>query len=83
MKSRAELFFVFQKFFAEICNQFNTSICILSSDNALEYLSTPFSGFLSSHGILHQSSYANTIEQNGVAERKNRHLVEIARTLLL
>ncbi|RVX10361.1 hypothetical protein CK203_016103 [Vitis vinifera] len=29
--------------------------------------------------ILHQSSYAHTPQQNGVAERKNRHLVETAR----
>ncbi|RVX02403.1 Retrovirus-related Pol polyprotein from transposon RE1 [Vitis vinifera] len=38
---------------------------------------------MSHHGILHQSSYAHTPQQNGVAERKNRHLVETARTLLL
>ena len=83
MKSRIELFLVFQKFFAEIRNQFHTSICILCNDNALEYLSAPFSAFLSSHGILHQSSYAYTPQQNGVVERKNHRLVETARTLLL
>ena len=38
---------------------------------------------MSSHGILHQSSCAYTPQQNGVVERKNRHLVETARTLLL
>ena len=42
-----------------------------------------FSSFMSSHGILHQSSYAYTPQQNGVAGRKNRHLVETTRTLLL
>ena len=42
-----------------------------------------FSSFMASHGILHQSSYAYTPQQNGVAKRKNRHLVETARTLLL
>ena len=46
MKSRIELFSIFQKFFVEICNQFHTSICILHCDNALEYLSTPFSTHL-------------------------------------
>ena len=60
MKSLAELFSVFQKFFAKIRNQFNTSILILRSDNALEYLSVPFSFFLSSYGILHQFSCAYT-----------------------
>ena len=74
---------MFPKFFAEIRNQFHTSIRILCSDNALEYLSAPFSAFSSSHGILHQSSYAYTPQQNGVTELKNRHLVETARTLLL
>ena len=83
MKSQTELFSIFQKFFAEIHNQFHTSIRILHSDNALEYLSGPFSAFLSSHGILHQSSCAYTPQQNGVAKRKNRHLVETARTFLL
>ncbi|RVW35047.1 hypothetical protein CK203_079831 [Vitis vinifera] len=52
-------------------------------DNARESFSTPFTSFMSQHGIIHQSSYAHTPQQNGVAERKNRHLVETARTLLL
>ena len=38
---------------------------------------------MSSYGILHESSCPYTPQHNGVAERKNRHLVEIARTLLL
>ena len=83
MKSRTKLFSVFQKFFVEIRNQFHTSIRILRSDNALEHLSTPFFDFLSSHGILYQSSCAYTLQKNRVAEHKNRHLVETTRTLLL
>ena len=38
---------------------------------------------MSSHGILNQSSCAYTPQQNGVDERKNLHLIETARTLLL
>ncbi|RVW30591.1 Retrovirus-related Pol polyprotein from transposon TNT 1-94 [Vitis vinifera] len=42
----------------------------------------PFTSFMSHHGILHQSSCAHTPQQNGVAERKNRHLVETAHSSL-
>ena len=83
MKTRAVLFSIFQKFHVEIRTQFNTSIRILRSDNAKEYFSMPFSSFMSSHGILYQSSCAYTSQQNGVAEHKNRHLVETVCTLLL
>ncbi|RVW21065.1 Retrovirus-related Pol polyprotein from transposon TNT 1-94 [Vitis vinifera] len=48
-----------------------------------DYSRSPFTSFMSHNGILHQSSCAHTPQQNGVAERKNRHLVEIARTILL
>jgi hypothetical protein len=37
---------------------------------------------MSQNGILHQSSYVDTPPQNGVAEHKNRHLLEVARALL-
>ena len=83
MKTQAELFSFFQKFHAGIHTQFNISIRILRTDNAKEYVSMSFSSFMSSHGILYQSSCAYTPQQNGVVERKNRHLIETARTLLL
>ena len=83
MKNRAKLYSIFQKFYAEILTQFNISIRVLRSDNAREYFFAPFISFMSQHGILHQSSCAHTAQQNGVAERKNRHLIETTRTLLL
>ena len=83
MKNLAELYSIFQKFYAEILTQFNISIRVLRSDNAREYFSAPSISFMSQHGILHQSSCAHTPQQNGVAECKNRHLIETACTLLL
>jgi len=38
---------------------------------------------MKSHGILHQTSCAYTPQQNGVVERKNRHIVETTHTLLI
>lgn len=83
MKSRSELFSIFQSFYNEIQTQFGVSIRTFRSDNAREYLSHSFKAFMASHGILHQTSCAYTPQQNGVAERKNRHLIETTRTLLL
>ena len=73
----------FNLFFNEIKNQFGVSIRILESDNAREYLSQSFTTFMKSHGILYQTSCGYTPQQTGVAERKNRHLVETTRTLLI
>ena len=41
-----------------------------------------FGAYLSEHGIIHQTTCANTLPQNGVAERKNRHLFEVARSIM-
>ncbi|RVW79573.1 Retrovirus-related Pol polyprotein from transposon TNT 1-94 [Vitis vinifera] len=67
------------QYFVTFIDDYSRCTC----DNAREYFSTPFTSFMSQPGIIHQSSCAHTPQQNGVAERKNRHLVETARTLLL
>ena len=54
------LFLIKSRAFVEIQNQFNTSIHILHSDIAFEYLFVPFSSFFSLHEILHQTSCAYT-----------------------
>ncbi|MCO5614165.1 hypothetical protein L7F22_068446 [Adiantum nelumboides] len=47
-----------------------------------EYFSHEFSNFLKKHGIQRQFSCMYTPQQNGVAERKNRHIVEVAQALM-
>jgi len=83
MKNCSDLFSIFQTFLNEIKNQFGVSIRILRSDNAREYLSHSFNTFMKSHGIFHQTSCAHTPQQNWVVERKNKHLVETTRALLI
>ncbi|KAK8913906.1 hypothetical protein KSP39_PZI024435 [Platanthera zijinensis] len=82
LKDRSELFSVWQTFYNMIKTQFEVSIKFLRSDNAKEYLSHEFSSFCMQHGLLHQTSCVYTSQQNGVAERKNRHLLDVARTLM-
>ncbi|XP_073117115.1 uncharacterized protein [Elaeis guineensis] len=62
--------------------QFGVKIKILRSDNGTEYINQEFRAYLQTHGILHQTTCVDTPAQNGVAERKNRHLLEVARSLL-
>ena len=47
-----------------------------------EYTSTTFKQHLATHGIIHQNSCPYTPQQNGVAERKNTHLMEVARSIM-
>ena len=48
-----------------------------------EYTSNKFCELLALDGTIHQTSCTDTPEQNGVAERKHRHIVETARSLML
>ena len=65
----------------EIKTQFNASLRIFRFNNALEYFHTSLSQFFYDHGIIHQSSCPYSPQQNGVAECKMRHLLEVTRAL--
>ena len=48
-----------------------------------EFVKNEFESFLSKHGIQHQKTIPYTPQQNGVAERKIRTLVEMARCMFI
>ena len=54
----------------------------LRSDNGGEYISNEFEAYLRKEGIAIQRTVRKTPEQNGVAERMNRTLVEVMRSML-
>ncbi|KAM7465035.1 hypothetical protein LguiB_012597 [Lonicera macranthoides] len=83
LHSRSDFLKVYIEFATMIKTQFSKNIKIFRSDSGGEYLSNHFLEFLKSQGTLPQLSCPDTPQQNGVAERKHRHLVETARTLLL
>ncbi|RVW35914.1 Retrovirus-related Pol polyprotein from transposon TNT 1-94 [Vitis vinifera] len=63
--------------------QYNAKVRVLCSDNGGEYQSSDLQKYLEGHGIIHQTTCSNTPQQNGVAERKNRHLLEVVRASLI
>jgi transposase InsO family protein len=83
IRTKSEVFEKFKNFEALVRNKYQKTIKILRSENGGEYLSTEFDLFLKSKGIQKQFSVAYTPQQNGVAEKMNRTLVESARTMMI
>ncbi|KAL1214926.1 Retrovirus-related Pol polyprotein from transposon TNT 1-94 [Cardamine amara subsp. amara] len=82
LPSKDRVFEAFVNFQTYVTNHFNANIKVLRSDNGGEYTSNTFKAHLANRGILHQTSCPYTPQQNGVAERKNRHLMEVARSMM-
>ena len=83
LRSKSKVFSVFQKFVAYVETQFSSRIKVLSSYSGGEYMSHKFHDFLQNKGIVSQRSCPYTPQQNDIVERKNRHLLDVVRTLLL
>jgi transposase InsO family protein len=80
--NKSSVFQCFVKFKLLAEKQFSADIKQLQSDNGGESTSHSFKEFLSQHGILHRLTCPHTSQQNGVAERKHKHVVELGLTLL-
>ncbi|KAE8667521.1 Protein QUIRKY [Hibiscus syriacus] len=68
-------------FILMVQNQFSVSVKIVRSDNGREFFNSECSPLFASLGIIHQSTCVCTPQQNRVAERKHRHLLEVAQAL--
>ena len=82
LKSKSEAFTKSVHFNAMVANQFSLNIKTFRSDDGGEFTSNEFKTCLSNHGIAHHISYPYTPQQNGVVERKHRHIIETAIALL-
>jgi hypothetical protein len=63
-------------------NEFGLRIKKIRSDNGTEFKNSQIEGFLEEEGIKYEFSSPYTPQQNGVVERKNRTLLDMARTML-
>ncbi|XP_028196458.1 uncharacterized protein LOC114381380, partial [Glycine soja] len=79
---KSDSFHAFRKLAKVIQNKKNLKIASIRSDHGGEFENKDFELFCDEHGIEHNFSAPRTPQQNGVVERKNRSLEEIARTLL-
>ncbi|KAG8475459.1 hypothetical protein CXB51_032225 [Gossypium anomalum] len=82
LKHKSEVAQVFIKFKAAVETETGCKIKTIRSDNGTEYTSAQFQSLCKDAGIKHQLTNVYTPQQNGVSERKNRSLMEMAKCLL-
>jgi hypothetical protein len=71
-----------KRFLRRAQNEFGLRIKKIRSDNGTEFKNSQIEGFLEEEGIKHEVSSPYTPQQNGVVGRKNRTLLDMARTML-
>ena len=82
LRSKDEAFSAYQEYEAWVNTQLSVKIKTLHSDRGGEYLSKPFVTYLKSKGTVSKLTVHDTPQHNGVAERRNRTIVEHIRALL-
>ena len=78
MHTKDEVFSKFKEYEVEVTNQTDKRIKVLRTDNGGEYTSKQFEDYLKMKGIVHQKTVPRSPQQNGVTERLNRTINEIA-----
>ncbi|GJZ30046.1 ribonuclease H-like domain-containing protein [Tanacetum coccineum] len=73
---------ILKNFITKIENLVDKKVKIIRCDNGTEFKNRVMSEFCEKKGIKREFSVARTPQQNGVAERRNRTLIEAARTML-
>ena len=83
MRSKSDAFASYRSFATWIRTQFGLEIKCLRSDRGGEYLSHDFINYLEDHGTERRLTTHDTPEENGVAERLNRTLLETMRAIMI
>jgi len=82
LRSKDNAYDVFSNFCTQIQSEKEINILKVRSDHGGEFENESFETFCEKHGIIHEFSSPRTPPQNGVVERKNITLQEMARTMI-
>ena len=82
LSHKDESFDIFFKFDKRVQNKKEVCITLIRSDHGREFENDRFQLFCKENGIFHKFSTPRTPQKNGVVERKNRSLQEMARATL-
>jgi transposase InsO family protein len=82
LRNKSEVFDKFKEFKALVENQTEKKIKVLRTDNGGEFCGNKFKEFCKKYGIERHNTTRYTPQENGVAERMNKTLMEKARSML-
>ncbi|GAA0186208.1 hypothetical protein LIER_33496 [Lithospermum erythrorhizon] len=80
LHSKFEVNKVFRSFFVMIQRQFESTVKIVRSDNGTEF--QPLKDYFDENEIIFRTSCVGTPQQNGLVERKHRHILNVTRALM-
>nr|GEV42181.1 hypothetical protein [Tanacetum cinerariifolium] len=81
--SKDETLEIIKKFIAQAQLNYKANVCKIRTDNGTEFKNATLKAHYEKLRIMQQFSTTHTPQQNGVVERRNRTLVEAARTMLI
>lgn len=82
LKEKSQVYKIFTEFRKRVEIETESKIKCIRSDNGMEYMSAIFDDYCKQNGIQHQLTCVYTPQQNGVAERANRTIIEKAKCML-
>jgi transposase InsO family protein len=77
------VFSIFKGFANRAENEFNFKIKKIRSDNGSEFKNSKIEDYCDEKGVKHKFSAKYTPQQDGVVEKKNQTLIDMARSILL
>lgn len=83
LQHKSQVTNTFESFINMVGNQFESKVKKVRTDNGCEFVNTNFSSLLNRFGIIHQRSSPYTPQQNRIVERKHRHLLQLARSIMI
>ena len=82
LSDKSDVFATFKSFVKATHNEFETTIKKVRSDNGSEFKNIRINELCDEFGIRHQFLAKYTLQSNGLVERKNRTLIDMARSML-
>lgn len=81
IKLKSDVIVILRNFFTLVKTQFDVTVKSIKTDNDSEFVNVACARLFTSLGIVHQRTCTYTPQQNGIAERKHKHILEVAKAL--